>query len=357
MVPGGPEAIEAKKRATLDEDERRLVDADLALLDADEYQIASRAQGKIEVTPQDMVSAVAPEDRNTAKVTASRLMEARAYATTIRRYRDIVNYVYWKTRCEVEQQDRAIEGRRFLYEANEAFEEIRLVESIEKYDEAWTRWASIHSDYPVLAEDVTAEDLVDAIKRYQSLLDQLGQPFPPEGFPMLRLMANYAEEFPDLGEEKLEQLADEYEAALEAGTARDGDANEDVEANETTDESTQAESDDVADPSTTSDGTNDAAESEAAEANRDAAGRDNFASTLAALDAAYELYQAVELEAAKEKYDAAWQALASQTHAADEDTESKIRQQLKNYRALLGQLDMPFPDDFPLREFVDPNAD
>ena len=217
LVPGGEASIRQQKIDDLTPEKRALIEADLADLEGDQYQIASSAKSKIRVTPNDMVEATPLQDRNLAKVTASKLQEARAYSTTIKRYRGVVNYVYWKTRCIVEQEDRAIDGRRYLYEANEAYEDIRLVESIEKYDEAWKRWSSIHRDYPVLADDVTAEDLVDAVKRYRRLMDQLGLDFPPEDFPMLRLMANYTDEFADFDPEELERLADEYEAKVAGG--------------------------------------------------------------------------------------------------------------------------------------------
>lgn len=353
MVPGGEEAIRQKKMAQLDEDERRLVDANLAQLEIDDYTIASRAQSKVKVTPQDMVAAVDPKDRNAAKVAASKLVEARAFDTTIKRYREVVNYIYWKTRCEVEQQDRAIDGRRYLYEANEAFENIALVEAIEKYDEAWTRWASIHRDYPVLAEDVTAEDLVDAIKRYNSLLDQLGQPFPPENFPMLRLMSRYPEEFPDLDEAMLEKMADEYEASLEAQASSANDE----ESASGLDSGTQ----EAADNSEASGGA-DAASVETTSGNQAAAADDTQGplaeSVVELLRSADELFQDVDLLAAKVKYEEAWKTLKPVASTLDQDARKVVFEHVIAYRTVLQNLDQPFPPtDFPLADLLEGHAE
>jgi hypothetical protein len=94
-----------------------------------------------------------------------------------------------------------------LWEANKSYEDADLIGAVEQYDEAWKRWATIHRDYPVLADDVTAEDLVDAIKRYRNVLRQLDREFPPAGFPMLRLVANYADDFGFSDEEATAMLS------------------------------------------------------------------------------------------------------------------------------------------------------
>ena len=117
----------------------------------------------MKVTPEEIIAA--SSEKRKVKQLTNNIATAKAYSTTIRRYRDIVNFLYWRTRCEVEQEDRALEGRQYLWEANELYEEADLVGAQEKYDEAWKRWATIHEDHTILAEDVTAEDLVDQIKK------------------------------------------------------------------------------------------------------------------------------------------------------------------------------------------------
>ena len=46
-----------------------------------------------------------------------------------------------------------------------------------------------------MLEDATAEDLVDEVKRYQWLLAQLDEPWPPPGFKLQQLMERYDQSF------------------------------------------------------------------------------------------------------------------------------------------------------------------
>ena len=67
-----------------------------------------------------------------AKRLAFELSDAQDYATTIRRYRQIVIFDYWETKCEVEQTETAVSARKFIYDATAAqklgqFEEAREV--------------------------------------------------------------------------------------------------------------------------------------------------------------------------------------------------------------------------------------
>lgn len=235
LLPGLKEKLYEERYAKLTEQEKALVaTADRGGLEAEEYDIMVTAEAKIAVTPDDMVEAAPPEKRRKAKLMANRITKSKAYSTTIRRYRDIVNFVYWRTRCEVEQQNRALEGREYLWEANDLYQKADLVGALEKYDEAWKRWASIHREHTILAEDVTAEDLVDAIKRYRNLLSQLDEDFPPEGFPLLRLVANYGDDFGLSDSEMfaMQQQADEMDAAASAEDAEAETEEEDDSANE-----------------------------------------------------------------------------------------------------------------------------
>ena len=196
FLPGLKEEIKQARWDQLSSNELAVLDRPRVELEAEEYEVAINAESKLEVTPQDIADAAPPEKRREAKRLANRVIEANAYSTTIRRYRDVVNWQYWKTRSEVEQTDQAVEAREYLWNAAESYREADLVGAKEEYEEAWKRWATIHNEHPILADDVTAEDLVAPIKTYRRLLGQLDEvEFPPKGFPMLKLVANYAEEF------------------------------------------------------------------------------------------------------------------------------------------------------------------
>ena len=67
--------------------------------------------------------------------------EAEATAQAIDLYREQVNYVYWKQRCEIEQTDTAIRARKLVYEADQAYRKADLEGMREKYEQAWEEWA------------------------------------------------------------------------------------------------------------------------------------------------------------------------------------------------------------------------
>ena len=57
-----------------------------------------------------------------------------------------------------------------------------------KYVAAWDEWAKIFDEHPIMMEDTTAEELMDGVRRYAWLLNQLDEPFPPEGFKLQKLL-------------------------------------------------------------------------------------------------------------------------------------------------------------------------
>jgi len=66
------------------------------------------------------------------------------------------------------------------------------------YEEAWKLWSEIFEKHPVLMEDTTAEELMDAVRKYAWLLNQQDEAFPPKDFPLLRLLEHQSLEEEDL---------------------------------------------------------------------------------------------------------------------------------------------------------------
>ena len=100
-------------------------------------------------------------------------------AVYIRRYREIVNFVYWRLRALVEQSDDAVEARRLIYQGDRALSEGDLVAARDAYRQGLATWRKVLNAHPELIPDqTTGEDLMDAIKRYRRILSQLDEPFP-----------------------------------------------------------------------------------------------------------------------------------------------------------------------------------
>jgi len=97
-------------------------------------------------------------------------------------YRTQINYPYWESLALAEQEERTVEARRLIYEAEKANAAAELDESIRLYEEAFAIWEKIFDDYPLLTLDDTAEDLFASIRRYMVVTDSEEI---PEDFPLL----------------------------------------------------------------------------------------------------------------------------------------------------------------------------
>ncbi len=86
-------------------------------------------------------------------------------------YRNQINYPYWKTLAQAEQEERTVEARRLIFEAEQANSEAELDKAIELYEKAFTIWSDIFDDYPILTVDDSAQDLFESIRRYMIAID------------------------------------------------------------------------------------------------------------------------------------------------------------------------------------------
>jgi hypothetical protein len=140
--------------------------------------LALEAEQKLEVTDAEVADAAPAATRDEARRLAGRINQKRWHAIVIKRYREIVNFDYWRTRCEAEQTDYALRAREHVFNADAAFEQLNLEQAREQYELAWENWARIFEKYPLLLEDVSAEDVVDMVERYQQCLIQMGETMP-----------------------------------------------------------------------------------------------------------------------------------------------------------------------------------
>ena len=141
-------------------------------------------------------------------------MQAAAASEQVRiidRYREIVNFVYWKRRCEVEQLDETVAARKLVLEADEAFAEAFFEEARDKYEQAWEKWANILDEYDILVDDVEGEILYEAVERYRKVLGQLDETFPAPWVQAQRLVREYDPE----------SAASESPVTIEAPAAED----------------------------------------------------------------------------------------------------------------------------------------
>jgi hypothetical protein len=208
LVPGGREAVIEEKRRELSPQERLALDTPEEELTRDQYSLLWAAQAKSQVGYSEIADKAAPDVRARAHRLAADAALADQRGMLIERYRHVVNFPYWQVRCEAESTDEAIAARRNIYEANVLSDQGRLVGyweqtegpdgdvevwrdgAKEKFEAAWDDWDHIMTRFSALRESMTAEDLLQSIEQYRSILEKIDQPFP-EDFKLQYLVDLY----------------------------------------------------------------------------------------------------------------------------------------------------------------------
>lgn len=117
--------------------------------------------------------------RQKALQLAKNSVEDQQVAYIIDRYRDIVNFTYWRTRCEMEREEDTLAARKAIYQADKTFAKANLVEAGRLFDEGFQLWAKVLNRYPRMVDESTITDeLYDCIDRYGSYLAQADKKFP-----------------------------------------------------------------------------------------------------------------------------------------------------------------------------------
>ena len=192
LAPGVRDELKKKKIAELPELHRQALETPAAERSPEQTGLAMDA-GFTTTIPHRDVAANAPEAaRAEARLLARRVDEKKETRRRITQYRNIINYSYWKTRCEVEQTKTAVKARSLVNKADKLWEDASF-DAKDLYEQAWREWAKIMEQYPVLRNDVASEDLVAAIMRYRSVIEQLGEDWPPADFALADMLRQRAE--------------------------------------------------------------------------------------------------------------------------------------------------------------------
>ena len=201
IAPGVRDKIFDERIEALTDNERRVLEmAASERTDAD-YALYSQAKNKTEVTHADIASRVTAKNRAKAQRISKRIDENLLLARRIKSQRGIVNFDYWRARCETEKTEQALIARKTLYEADEMYRRVELEQARKAYERSWKLFAELFKDRETLVLDPTASGVVDPMKRYIKLLGNLGvEPIPPADFPLMSVIQTHREDFPNLEE-------------------------------------------------------------------------------------------------------------------------------------------------------------
>lgn len=179
LLPGRFAAFKAEREATLSDDQRQALEVPPLERTEQQQQLVSEAEQALKVT-WPMVTREAPAAvRERAKELAAEYVEASETAEIIDRYRDIVNFDFWRATCEMEVTEPALRAREATWRAEKDFEAARLRPAKQAFEEAFAAWREVLDNSDVLREDaLTRDDLQEIVDRYREVLEQLDEPFP-----------------------------------------------------------------------------------------------------------------------------------------------------------------------------------
>jgi len=127
-----------------------------------------------------MVVADAPADvKDEAERFCQLHEEAVGNAALIQRYKEIVNFDFWREACTAEGSDAALMAREAAWRAEREFEQSSLESAKRDYEQAFAAWREVLDAAPLLRQDPNlADDLRVSIGHYRDVIERLNERFP-----------------------------------------------------------------------------------------------------------------------------------------------------------------------------------
>jgi len=140
------------------------------------------------------------EDRTQADRAALEIQRLLEQIRTSDKSASTINYRYWKARNRSESTQMTIAARQSLFDAREMWRKsiyddeydfdyktktksITNQGAISLYLTAFSKWSEVLDDYPELKDGAFADQLIDAVKEYQDMLNVTNREWPDE-FPL-----------------------------------------------------------------------------------------------------------------------------------------------------------------------------
>jgi hypothetical protein len=185
MQPGLREEIIERKRDDLPAEQREALDTPNEARTQEQWTLAAEAEQLIRVSHEEVARNLPRAQRAEALKLAKEAQQAEDEARFIGRYRDIVNFEYWRRHAKVEQDPDTLDARRLIYYGRQAMErDADLDKALKLFEEGLRAWRRVFDKYPeLLDDDTTVDDTKDIIESYRRLLHLRDTPFPkPEDF-------------------------------------------------------------------------------------------------------------------------------------------------------------------------------
>jgi hypothetical protein len=179
LLPGVREKIRNEKAGKLSPEMQAALAKPKSERTDEELPLAAQAETEVTVTPNEVLAAAPREKLPKVRSLIEQLQTEMALSSAIASDRGIVNFEYWRTRCEAEKTDLAQGAHEDVHEADQMFATgEKFDEARQRYERAFKAWAEIYKKYPVLMNNPEAQELIKSVGRYRDLLNQLDEPFP-----------------------------------------------------------------------------------------------------------------------------------------------------------------------------------
>lgn len=178
LAPSATQEVVSARRDQLTEQERALLEGPATGLDEEQSMKRYDVLQKLNVQPSDVAAFIAnnfPEKAAEARRISSRIESNEEKLRLTRSNIGVVNYDYWKTRCDLEQTPEALRARDLAYTARRVFRnDADLLKARELYEESFTEWAKVLKQFSELPYDsATGSDVMEYVEQYSAVLEQL----------------------------------------------------------------------------------------------------------------------------------------------------------------------------------------
>jgi hypothetical protein len=181
LAPGVRDEVRQEKINKLPAAARAALDKPADKRTPEEMGLAYQADIDVRVTDREVFDKAPREKRPEIRPLLEQLETDDTVSYAISRNRQIVNFDYWRTRCDAERTKLALDARRSVHDADRMFAAGEKFNDARKlYEEAWVGWAELFKQFPNLMDNAEAQELIESIKRYRDLLNQLDERFPAD---------------------------------------------------------------------------------------------------------------------------------------------------------------------------------
>jgi len=181
LAPKEYEQLRRQREALLSDAHRRAMETPESQRTAEQFDLAAEAEQILTITNRQLARRVTGPRRRKALEIAEKADHAMEMSRIIRRYREIVNFEYWRLRADVEQLSETIAAREAIFKGGQAFDDGDLNAARRYYDEGLAGWRKVIDRFPsLLEESIFIEDMMQIVRRYRQLYHQLDEPFPKD---------------------------------------------------------------------------------------------------------------------------------------------------------------------------------